>query len=66
MTDTQRLHRLAQAAQVADLVADRAGLLLELLEQPADLRSADLERLEQLAGNLRRSLAAYSELRAPV
>lgn len=69
-----RIQRLAQAAQVADLMADRAQQLelelarlqreLERLEAGDGRRPGEQSRLEQLRTNLGASVVAYLELRS--
>ena len=65
-----RIHRLAQAVQVGDLMADRAEQLLEALA-PLALRAdvdsvvdSDAEALVWLMKNLRASVDAYRSTRA--
>ena len=58
--------RLAQAAQVADLVAERAQQLADELDAiDQGTRELDPVRMAQMRRNLARSLRAYATAREP-
>jgi hypothetical protein len=58
----RRIHQLAQAAQVGDLLAERAEQLLEQLDRPAGTRNDEV--LAMLFTNLRRQVDAYRSVRS--
>lgn len=70
-----RVHRLAQAAQVGDLLAERCDQLLEVVEPMVEQQLALVQgfndaalvamvrNLEQRISNLRRAADAYSSVR---
>lgn len=64
---SSRVHRLAQAVQVADLVMARADELLQELERRSPVRTGNgqHDRIDDLRSNLARSVHAYRSTREP-
>lgn len=65
-----RVHRLAQAVQVADLLAERIDQLAEVVQwmnstPPAERDPRWEERLGLALGNVRRARHAYRTVRDP-
>ena len=69
MTTGKHIHKLAQAAQLGDLLAERADQFLELLaelqeEMPFEGSAADYQRFEMVRSNLVRQVGAYRSVRS--